>query len=264
MSTPSTPPAATLKERGDLAERMLPVAGRLASIVHGDGGPQDVQNLIGNLGEQERVALLVVLAGLIDPDTQVSHALRWLEFNEHGETIVPELPGCEGVTVRDLGEELPVDTQPADVDEVAIARVLKGDRTVRLNRGERLRAILKGRQQGKTYLELDELLGYRPGASNQMVLRACKAAEARGEALEVAEPDNGALTKEQVLAVRNEAATGATDVELALRHGISRPAVTRLVTGVTYAQHGGPVRGTRTGAPAPGGPEAAAPRSAAG
>ncbi|MFJ2752744.1 hypothetical protein [Streptomyces sp. NPDC087297] len=255
----------SLKERGDLAERMLPVAGRLASIVRGDGGLQDVQHVIWSLGEQERVALLVVMAGLIDPDAPVSDALRWLEFNENGETIVPELPGWnQGVTLRDLGEELPVDTDPADLDEVAIDRALKGDRTVQLNRAERLRAILSGREQGKTYLEMDELLGYRPGASNQTVLRACRAAEARGEVLEVAPSDSRVLTQQEVVAIREGAAAGATDVELALRHGVSRPAVSRLVAGVTYAQYGGPLRGARSPGEGPVGPALAGRQEAVG
>ncbi|MFZ3475255.1 hypothetical protein ACODT3_42885 [Streptomyces sp. 4.24] len=265
MSETTVGTALSTEERGDLAEKMLPVAGRLASIVRGDGGLQDVQHLLAGLGAQEQVALLVVLAGLVDPDTPVADALRWLEFNENGETIVPELPGWnQGVSLRDLGEELPVDTDPADLDEVAVARALKGDRSVRLSRAERLKAILTGRKQGKSYIEMDALLGYRPGSANKAVLRACRAAEARGETLEVAPPDSRVLTQQEVVAIRKEARAGATDVELALRHGVSRPAVSRLVSGATYAQYGGPLRGAPTSEEGSGGRRVTARQEAAG
>lgn len=265
MSATAAGAAVSTAERGDLAERMLPVAGRLASIVRGDGGLQDVRQLIGGLGAQEQIALLVVLAGLVDPDTPVADALRWLDFNEDGARIVPELPvGNQSVSLRDLGEELPVDTDPADIDEVAVARALKGDRTVPLSRAERLKAILAGRRQGKTYIEMDDLLGYRPGSANKAMLRACKAAEARGEGLKVAPPEGRALTQDEVVAIRKEARAGATDVELALRHGVSRPAVSRLVAGVTYAQYGGPLRGAATGTEGAGGRRVVAREEAAG
>ncbi len=56
------------QECGDLAEEMLPVAARLATIVQGDGGREDVAELLGRLDLMQTGALAVVLAGLVDPD----------------------------------------------------------------------------------------------------------------------------------------------------------------------------------------------------
>ncbi|MER5302205.1 hypothetical protein ABT039_22480 [Streptomyces lasiicapitis] len=256
----------TPEERGHLAEHMLAVAGRLSAYVHGDGGPEDIQRLLEGLDEQQRMALLVVLAGLINPDAPVVDALRWLEFNEHGEAIVPELPGWRAdTTLRDLAEELPLETASADIDEVAVERFLAGEHTIALTRAERLQVIIAGREQGMTYLELDILFGHKHGSAQKALIRARHAASARGEVLEVKVPVPVLLTEQQVVAMRRASVDGAEDADLALAYGLSRPAVSRVVTGQTYTQYGGPRRTMRSHRSArwASGPDTRAPQRAA-
>lgn len=113
----------TPTERGDLAEQLLPVAARLACIVHGDGGPRDIQQIIARLTPHERDALLVVLAGLVDPDQPAQDALGYLAWDEHGRPAHPAIP--DGGTVRDLAEEWwEQHAQPTPVDPRAAAREL--------------------------------------------------------------------------------------------------------------------------------------------
>lgn len=74
----------TPEERGDLAERLLPVAAKLVCIVHGDGGPRDIHQAVARLTSDERDALLVVMAGLVDPDAPVDDVLGYVTWDEHG------------------------------------------------------------------------------------------------------------------------------------------------------------------------------------
>lgn len=84
MTTTLTP-----AERGDLAERMLPIAAQLACIVHGDGDQQDIRYALGQLDHIERDALIVVLAGLVNPDTALSDALAYITWDESGRPAQP-------------------------------------------------------------------------------------------------------------------------------------------------------------------------------
>jgi ActR/RegA family two-component response regulator len=76
-------------ERGDLAERLLPIAAGLACVVHGDGDHRDVAHILAELDQAERDALIVVLAGLVDPNTTVVAALGYLTWDEHGRAAKP-------------------------------------------------------------------------------------------------------------------------------------------------------------------------------
>ena len=93
----------SVEQRGDLAETMLPVAANLAVLVHGDGGPEDVAEVLAGLDETQKNALIVVLAGLVDPEQPVGKALGWLDFNEHGSVVVPSW--SEDRPVRDLAPD---------------------------------------------------------------------------------------------------------------------------------------------------------------
>lgn len=88
---------------GDMAEALVPVAAALACIVRGDGGAVDVAYLLRRLSSAERDALLVVLAGLVDPDTSVRDALGWVTWDDAGRRL-DELPALHG-TLRQLGDE---------------------------------------------------------------------------------------------------------------------------------------------------------------
>ncbi|MFD3336110.1 hypothetical protein ACFWV1_26205 [Streptomyces sp. NPDC058700] len=169
----------TTQDRGDLAEEMLPVAARLATIVQGDGGVQDVEELLGKLGQQEQIALLVVLAGLVDPDRSVGALLGWLDFDEYGAPIEAVQAGRR--TLRDLAEEPP--PRGAGVDEVAVERALShpsGAAGVRLNRDERRLAVDRGVRRGLTYEQLAERLGLNREAVKASWLRSKARAQAEG------------------------------------------------------------------------------------
>lgn len=92
----------TAEQRGDLAEQLLPVAARLACIVHGDGGDRDAHQAIARLSPDERDALLIVLAGLVDPDARLTDVLAYLAWDETGK---PQRPARVGGTIRDLAED---------------------------------------------------------------------------------------------------------------------------------------------------------------
>jgi hypothetical protein len=72
----------TPEERGNLAERLLPHAAHLICLVHGDGGPRDIQQALARLTAEEAAALPVILAALADPDRQLAEALAWVTWDE--------------------------------------------------------------------------------------------------------------------------------------------------------------------------------------
>lgn len=92
----------TPEQRGDLAEQLLPVAARLSCIVHGDGGNRDAHQAIARLTPEQRDALLIVLAGLVDPDAKLSDLLGYLAWDENGR---PQRPVRVGGTIRDLADD---------------------------------------------------------------------------------------------------------------------------------------------------------------
>jgi hypothetical protein len=89
-------------ERGDLAERLLPIAAGLACVVHGDGDRRDVARTLAELDQAERDALIVVLAGLVNPDTTVANALGYVTWDEHGRSATPT---GRQETLRDIASD---------------------------------------------------------------------------------------------------------------------------------------------------------------
>ncbi|MET8624573.1 hypothetical protein ABZW30_12585 [Kitasatospora sp. NPDC004669] len=83
-------------------ERMVFKAARLSAIVHGDGGAWDIGNHINYLGTDELRALVVVLAGMVDPEQTVEQALGYITWDEHGEPFRQAIPRC---TVRELADQ---------------------------------------------------------------------------------------------------------------------------------------------------------------
>lgn len=92
----------TPTERGDLAERMLPIAAGLACITHGDGDQRDIAHLLNKLSETELRGLAVVLASLVDPDLKLRDALGHVTWDETGRPSDVEIPGgtLRGIAVR--------------------------------------------------------------------------------------------------------------------------------------------------------------------
>lgn len=149
-------------ERGELAEDLLPVAAYLSTVVHGDGGARDVHQALARLDATERDALIVVLAGLVDPDRPLGALLGWLDFDEQGRAVQPDWN--DKATLRQVAEDYPVRTAPPDIDEVAIRLVLSGE-DVELTPRERIVAYAEGRKQGMAVDVLDALLDSRARGS---------------------------------------------------------------------------------------------------
>jgi DNA-binding NarL/FixJ family response regulator len=140
----------TTTERGDLAEQLLPIAARLSCLVHGDGDQRDIHQTIARLGQDERDALLIVLAGLVDPEAPVADALRYLTWDEHGR---PAAPGPLAGTIRSL----------ADTGEWPLVGWLSED----MLRWERERTLRAAARRGETHSEI----GVRLGVSSKTVER---------------------------------------------------------------------------------------------
>jgi hypothetical protein len=92
--------ALTATERGELAERLLPVAAKLACIVHGDGDHHDVDHHTRAFDRTELLALVVVLAGLVNPDQSATDALSYVTWDAAGRPAAAVDAGR--VTIREL------------------------------------------------------------------------------------------------------------------------------------------------------------------
>jgi hypothetical protein len=165
------------RARGDLAEELLPVAARLATIVQGDGGPEDVQELLESLDSYKVGCLAVVLAGLVDPDRPLGALWGWVDFDEHGNRVSPDQ--SEQQTLRDLTEEAPGRVL---VDEVAVERALSSVNGigVRLSREERRLGVDRGIRRGLSYEQVAERLGMSVDAVKRAWERAKDRARAEG------------------------------------------------------------------------------------
>ncbi|MFJ2863720.1 hypothetical protein [Kitasatospora sp. NPDC087314] len=142
----------TPEERGDLAQRLLPLAAGLACVVHGDGGPDEIRHALVQLDDAERDALIVVLAGLVDPNARLRDVLGYLTWDEHGHRVKPT--GATR-TLRDIAEdcyggidveELFEDEQRRTVEH--LARVGFGPREIAVRTGLNERTVHRMRRVG--------------------------------------------------------------------------------------------------------------------
>lgn len=83
------------EQRGELAERLLPVAARLICLVQDGGGPRDIEQDLARLDGPALAALPVILAALADPDRQIADALAWITWEPQAKVTG---------TLRDLAE----------------------------------------------------------------------------------------------------------------------------------------------------------------
>jgi hypothetical protein len=220
---------------------MLPVAARLATIVHGDGGPEDVQAELEQLTATETTALIVVLAGLVDPDRPLGGVLGWLDFDENARPTVPDWD--DRTTLRELAE---ASAEPVGevVDEVAVRAYLAGRRGVTVTTVERLEAIRRGLAAGMKFADFDDRHGLSDGASVHFVTRARQRALERGEAFPDL-PSSGrgrVFTEQEVVDIRKRSAAGATDLELAMAFDVRRQSIQRIVCGDSHPDVAGPIR----------------------
>lgn len=93
--------ALTDSERADMAARMLPVAARVACIVHGDGGAADIQHATQRLDRVELLGLIVALGALVDPDAQVADVLEFLTWDPEDQERLKRYAATER-TIRSL------------------------------------------------------------------------------------------------------------------------------------------------------------------
>lgn len=238
----------TLKERGDLAEQMLPVAANLAVLVHGDGGPDDIAEVLSGLDETQKNALIVVLAGLVDPEQPVGKALGWLDFNEHGALTVPSW--SEERSVRDLAPEPTEDLADGFVDQVAVHRFVQG-LPVEVTDAEFLAAVQQCVATGMTLADIDHLRRWPRRTTENRVNRLRKQYQRSGRRFpSLAQPGLRTFTEAEVVAIRERAAAGVSDREIAMSYGTARETIRSIVRGHRYAQYGGPIRAPRAKKPA--------------
>ena len=229
------------EQRGALAVAMLPVAAELAAAVHGDGGPEDVAQLLDALANHEVRALLVVLAGLVEVDRPLGALLGWLDFDEHGRPIEPDTD--ERSTLQQIADQRLADRCRGDIpDQVAIDRALTGE-PLALTSAERLELIATAHRAGRPWAEIDALLGHKPGsgAAYRAWLRARRAAHARGRGTPNLPAPQERLSAEQVADIRERAQTTPLPA-LATEQGMQLEALRRLVQGKTYRSAGGPLQ----------------------
>lgn len=231
----------TARDRGDLAEAMLPVAANLACLVHGDGGPEDIQEQLAALDAAQKDALIVVLAGLVDPDGTTSRSLGWLTFDEHGQPVAATAALDDRTTLRQLAEDSEVEAEV--VDEVAVMAYMQG-RPVTVTPRERVEAIALGVRRGMTYPDFDRAHGLTKGATSSFISRERKRAAKKGEPFPDLVPVTGGtkLTEQQVVAIREAVEAGTGFLSLSLSYGVDRGVISRLVHGETYQEFGGPIR----------------------
>lgn len=233
--------ALTPKERGDLAEQMLPVAANLAVLVHGDGGPDDVAEVLAGLNETQKNALIVVLAGLVDPEQPVGKALGWLDFNEHGTLTVPSW--SEQRSVRDLAPEPEAEPDEDYVDEVAVRRFVQGFGLESLTDAEFLEGVKRCVAAGMALSDVDDLRGWAPRTAENWVNRLRKRYQRSGRPFpSLAQPHTRVLTESEVVAIRERSAAGDSDLDIAISFGITSKTVGYVCRGRSYAQYGGPIR----------------------
>jgi hypothetical protein len=144
----------TAEQRGDLAERMLPVAAQLACIVHGDGNEQDIRYVLGQLDDVEIPALIVVLAGLVNPDADINDTLAYITWDENGR---PTNPGTASGSIR------------ANARNQWTPLVLPEDQ---------LTQALDLHRRGLNYVQIAQLLGEEPHNIRRRIIRAKAKAEA--------------------------------------------------------------------------------------
>ncbi|MCI3279163.1 hypothetical protein [Streptomyces cylindrosporus] len=231
--------ALTARQRGDLAEEMLPVAANLAVLVHGDGGPQDVAQVLEGLDQRQKDALIVVLAGLVDPEQPVGKALGWLDFNEHGALTVPSW--SEDRSVRDLAPDGVEDLGEDYVDEVAVQRFVRGLPLDTVTDAEFLTAVQHCVAMGMSTRDIDALRKWTQNTAENWINKLRKQYQRSGREF----PELTGVRKmpeDVVVAIRERAADGATYLELAMSYGTNAGTISEICRGRTYKQFGGPIR----------------------
>jgi len=231
------------QRRGDLVESMLPVAANLAVLVHGEGGPEDIADVLSGLDDAAKNALIVVLAGMVDPEQPVGRGLSWTAVTKNGALPMPvwleQKPLAEHATdtVEELGEEF--------VDWAAVEKFVKGFR-VEVTDADFLAAVQQCVADGMALKDVDQLRRWPAKTAENWVNRLRKRARRAGrEFPSLAPPAVQEFTEQQVVEMRKRSQAGATDLEIALAFDCMPKTVAAICRGRRYPQFGGPIRAAR-------------------
>lgn len=144
----------SLKQRGDLVEEMLPKAAQLAVLVHGEGGPDDIAEVLSGLDDTQKNALIVVLAGLVDPDQPIGKGLSWVAVTKNR-----ALPVSAWLEQRPLHEHAVDEAEELGddfVDWAAVTRFVQGFR-VEMRDADFLAAVQQCTGAGMSLADVDVL-----------------------------------------------------------------------------------------------------------
>lgn len=142
---------------------------------------------------------------------------------------------------RDMGGE----RQAKDPNQYVIDAYLAGD-PVSVEPEQQLAAIAAGVTRGMSYLQIDRVRGIPKDSTSQFVSRMRKRYSKQGREFPVKQPSRNLFTDQQVLEMRELYARGGiTDLEIALRYGAPRNAVSHALSGRNYKHVGGPIRAGR-------------------
>jgi hypothetical protein len=236
--------ALTVEQRGDLVERMLPEAANLAVLVHGDGGPEDIAAVLERLDDTEKNALIVVLAGMVDPDQSVGKGLSWTAVTKNGALPMPAW--MEQKPLREHAPEAVEELEEDFVDWAAVAKFVKGFR-VEMTDADFLAAVQRCVAAGMSLGDVDELRRWPAKTAENWVNRLRKRYQRAGrEFPSLAAPVTAReFTEEEVIEIRTRSAEGATDLEIAMSFDCKRDLVAAICRGRRYPHFGGPVREAR-------------------
>lgn len=231
------------EQRGDLAERMLPVAANLAVLVHGDGGPEDIATALAALDDTEKNALLVVLAGMVDPEQPVGKGLSWTAVTRNAALPMPAW--LEQRPLREHAPDMAEDLGEDFVDWAAVTKFVKGFR-VEVTDADFLAAVQQCVANGMTLGDVDQLRRWPAKTAENWVNRLRKRYQRAGrEFPSLAPPVAREFTEAEVVEMRMRSHRGATDLEIALAFDCKRETVAAICRGRRYQQFGGPIREAR-------------------
>lgn len=239
--------AMSVEQRGGLVEEMLPVAANLAVLVHGEGGPEDIAQVLAGLDEGQKNALIVVLAGMVDPDRPVGKGLSWTAVTKNAALPMPAW--LEQKPLRDHTTDTVNEMDAEFVDWAAVEKFMKGFR-VEVTDADFLAAVKKGVAAGMSLPDVDLLRRWPPKTAENWVNRLRKRYRRAGREFPSLAPPSETpnFTEEQVVEMRTRAAGGATYLDIALAFSCNRETVAQICRGRRYRQFGGPVReGRREG-----------------
>jgi hypothetical protein len=232
------------EQRGDLAEQMLPVAAHLAVLVHGDGGPEDIAAVLSGLDDTAKNALIVVLAGMVDPDQPAGKGLSWTAVTKND--ALPVGAWLEQRPLREHAPDVVAELDDGFVDWAAVTKFVKGFR-VEVSDADFLAAVRQCVADGMTLGDVDRLRRWPAKTAEKWVNRLRKQHQRSGrEFPSLAQPSLRSFTEGEVRAIRERSAGGATDVELSMSYGATRETIRAIVTGKRYADVGGPIRQARS------------------